>query len=176
MNLFFLSLSVFPHPPFPVLPLDERQALPQTEISPVIFTEAHSRWGKKCNGYNRNEREEGYRHLCSLKSIYLLSSILFHLSFLFVQLLSEDRDLLWTASEDVWEDVFFLLKTRPTAWSVKMVWFHLMFIFLFPFLLFELLGPGISNQDHLYTTLPWGGMWGFPIAVKWEQENNDIGK
>lgn len=53
MNLLFLSLSVFSpipnpphHPPFPLLPVDERQALPQTEISPVISTEAHSRWGK----------------------------------------------------------------------------------------------------------------------------------
>lgn len=68
---------------------------------------------------------------------------------------------------------FLLLKTRPTAWSVKMVWFHLMFI-LFPSLLFGLLGPGISNQDHLYTMLPWGGcVRGFPIAAKRELGNND---
>jgi len=39
-------------PPFPLVSLDERQGLPQTEISPVISTEAHSRWGKKYKGYN----------------------------------------------------------------------------------------------------------------------------
>ena len=34
--------------------------------------------------------------------------------FLFVQLPSEDRDLLWTASEDVAEDVFlFFLRQGP---------------------------------------------------------------
>lgn len=67
--------------------------------------------------------------------------------------------------------VFFFLERWHTAWSLKMFWFHLMFI-LFLFLLFGLLGLSISNQHHLYTVLPWGGRE-FPIVVEWKWENDD---
>lgn len=45
-----------------------------------------------------------------------------------------------------------------------------MFI-LFPFLLFGLLGPDISNQDQLHTMLPCGeDVMGFLTAAEWQQE------
>lgn len=52
------------------------------------------------------------------------------------------------------ERMFFDLKARPTAWSLRMFWIHLIFI-LFPFLIWGLPGLGISNQHALYTMLPW---------------------
>lgn len=134
MNLFFLSFSVFPHPPFPLLPLDERQALPQTEISPVIFTEAHSRWGKNVTDIIKWKRGRIQASLLAEKIYTSFPPFCFICLFLFVQLLSEDRDLLWTASEDVWEDVFFFfLRQGPQHDQWKWLGFIwcLFFCFLF---------------------------------------------
>lgn len=78
-DIFFSSLSQSFLPP--LLPLDIRQALPQTEISPVISKEAHSRWGKKRNGYNKMKGRKDAGIYVFWKAIYLYSSILFHLSF-----------------------------------------------------------------------------------------------
>lgn len=85
-------ISVFPHllsfsspstPPIrpPLPPPEERGgALPRTESSPVISRGAPGGWvGRLISG---NEREAGFKHLC------LLSSILFHLSFFLLLLLS----------------------------------------------------------------------------------------
>lgn len=94
-----------------------------------------SQWvGEKCNRYNKMKGRKDTGIYACWKDIYLLSSILFYLSFLFVQFLSEDRDLLWTASEDVWEDVFFFFFLRQGPQHDQWKWFGFiwcLFCFIF---------------------------------------------
>lgn len=87
-----------------------------------------------------------------------------------MQLLSEDRDLLWTASEDVWEDVFFFfLRQGPQHDQWK--WFGFIWC-LFCFLFCCLDYWGLAYQIKITSIQCSPDVRGFPIAVKRKLGNN----
>lgn len=156
----FPLLLSFPFPVFLFLPLDERQALPQTEISPVISTEAHSRWGR------RQEREDRGIYVCLEKKyiplfLHFVSSVFFVcVALQWIQ--GPPLDSIWRCLRRC-----FLFFTRQGPQHVQIKWFVFIWC-LFSLLLCCLDCWGLAYQIKITTISGEGGRRGVCIGFLYQ--------